>query len=207
MRGRSASPAGGRRRRRRSRPPCSARASPPRAAPPGSAARAASRGDGCTRCCTGRAPRSARAPRTRPCPTSSRRTRARPRTARARSPTTPPTRVSHEDHPTQQRELAARERLGVPARRRGFHPAEPHQPEEQLLVEPVLVALARETRPTISRAFSRASSFDTGTKTFGGRGRRRTSGSRTRGSGGRARCSTSARTRAGDPGGGRGGCA
>ena len=43
-----------------------------------------------------------------------------------------------------QRELAAVERLRVPARRARLGPAQAHEPEEELLVEPVLFALARE---------------------------------------------------------------
>ena len=41
-------------------------------------------------------------------------------------------------------DLPARERLGEPLRRDRLHPAQPHQAEERLAVEPVLAGLARE---------------------------------------------------------------
>ena len=48
-----------------------------------------------------------------------------------------------------------------------LHAANPHEPEEELLVEPVLRRAGSEKHPRSSRAFSAASSVDTGTKTFG----------------------------------------
>ena len=91
-----------------------------------------------------------------------------------------------------QRQLPARERLGVAARRARLHAAQPHQAEERLRVEPVFVRWlgndSSERGPSPRRSPRRSER-----RRSECRGRRRTSGSRTRGSGGRGTYSRSAR--------------